>query len=157
MQCPFCKEEINDGAVKCRFCWEYLITKEDKKKNKIWCLKMCLILFFWSAIVSWILWLNNNSNTTTNYSKVETPVVQEEQTLTDHYNKHKNYIRSVCKEGVKLISNNQEHNFEGPVYAGEYMWKFIIKWEDNWMVFKCDFIPFDNEWWMNLENVNREL
>ena len=24
MICPYCKEEIKDGAKKCRFCWEFL-------------------------------------------------------------------------------------------------------------------------------------
>lgn len=158
MLCPFCKEEINEGAVKCRFCWEFLTTQKEKKKNKIWCLWMCLIIFFWSAILAWIFWINNNSNTssTTSTPKIETPIVNEGLSLTDSYNKHKNFIWQVCQEWLKLISTNQEHEFEGPTYAWEYLWKFVVKWTDHWILFRCDFIPYNNEWWMNLENVEWE-
>lgn len=77
--------------------------------------------------------------------------------LTESYNKHKNYVRNACKEWVKLISNNQNHNFEWPTYAGEYLWKFIIKWTDNWVLFRCELISSDNEWWMNISNVEWEI
>ncbi len=87
--------------------------------------------------------------------KVVEEVKTEEKTLQEHYNRHKNYIWYVCQEWLKLI-DWWPYNFEWPTYAGEYMWKFIVKWTNRNRLFRCEYVPFDNERGMNLEDVRYE-
>lgn len=112
--CPFCGEEILETAVKCKHCGEFLdgrneepvyVEKEKKKKKtSIW---TWLVLFLLIG-----LFVPKNDDPQTNEPKPNNiNVVNHYENLQDAYNHHKNYIWDVCKEGLKLISTNQEHKF----------------------------------------------
>lgn len=128
---------------------------EEKKKKKIWCLWRWFIIF-WIFTMIWVFSQSANKSTTTPPVKeVEQVEVKEEKTLQEHYNRHKNYLWLVCQEWLKLI-DWWPYNFEWPTYAGEYMWKFIIKGTNNNRLFRCEYVPYDNKWWMNLQDVRYE-
>ena len=35
MQCPYCKEEIKDGAIKCRYCNEFIFIEPSEEEKNI--------------------------------------------------------------------------------------------------------------------------
>lgn len=166
--CPFCWEEILETAKKCKHCGEFLEeiqqapVEQPKKKSSIGCMGYILIF----ALVWFVIGLfstkdsarNDIGNISRDYSNntTATKTIKHYDNLNDAYNDHKNYIWNVCKEWLKLISSNQEHDFDWPTYAWEYQWKLIVKWTDHNILFRCEFVPFDNEWWMNLDDVKRE-
>jgi hypothetical protein len=60
MQCPFCKEEIVDGAKVCRFCGrDQPLTREEKarRSEQRWWIALCVgvacvAIFILSAVIS---------------------------------------------------------------------------------------------------------
>ena len=56
-KCPYCAEEIQDDAIKCKHCGEFL----EKKEKEKWYLKtnMLIIAFFCAGPLALpLLWLN---------------------------------------------------------------------------------------------------
>ena len=123
--------------------------KEEKKDNTKKNVIFIVVVFVFFAFI----YYTGN----TDYSTQTQPEqIKEYATLEDAYNDHKNYIWHVCKEWLKLISPNAD-NFDWPTYAGEYQDKFIVKGTSDGNLFRCEYIKYDNQRGMNLNNVKREL
>ncbi len=124
-------------------------TEEQKKKDSNM-LKRCIflcILVVWSIALPYIQPkdLSTGWNTIKTYSSLD-----------QAYSEHKNFIWHSCVEWLKLISPNAT-NFDGPTYNWEFQWKYVLKWTSDWILFRCEFVPEDNEWWMNLNDVKWEI
>ena len=58
-RCPFCAEEIQEEAIKCRFCNEFLKSVKDEK----WYLKTHLLIISFLTVGPFalpLLWINPN-------------------------------------------------------------------------------------------------
>lgn len=121
--------------------------KTKKKKNRLVRAFVIVVTF------GFIMMYSEPRDTTTSSSN--TPKVNYYTSLQEAYDHHKNYIRHVCQEWVKLIDANAS-NFNWPTYAGEYQGKFIVKGTSNNRLFRCEYIEYENERGMNLDDVRRE-
>lgn len=123
--------------------------KTKKKKNRL------VRAFVIAVTFGFIMMYSEPSNTTSTTSSSNTPKVNHYNSLQEAYDHHKNYIRHVCQEWVKIIDPNAS-GFSWPSYAGEYMGKFIVKGTSNGRLFRCEYIEYENERGMNLDDVRRE-
>lgn len=152
--CPFCWEEILEEAKKCKHCGEFLEETPKKKKRKMSTLEWIFIIVVTIAFI----WLCSHKEVDKSNVRVnEVKQVKHYSNLNEAYNDHKSFLWQVCREWLKIISTNQAHDFEWPTYAWEYQGKFIMKWTDHWVLFRCEFVPYENEWGMNLEDVKRDI
>jgi len=80
VECPFCKNEIKEGAKKCQYCWEFLNPNDapsqevpgqtvwqtnavKKKSSKVARIIIWIVVLF---IIIWNAWKNNTSTTNDN-------------------------------------------------------------------------------------------
>ena len=52
--CPYCGEEIYEGAVKCPGCGKYLSEEDAPRKRKPWWILLAVALAM-AAVLTWIL------------------------------------------------------------------------------------------------------
>ena len=86
-ECPFCEEEIQYKAIKCKRCWELLEKDEEEAKKEveeeevegkksnnwfIWNVFICLIIWIWFGISNYTNTINytTNDNTKNNELKI---------------------------------------------------------------------------------------
>ena len=151
IECPFCKNEIKEGAIKCQHCWEFLEKKHEKKKKKIWTLWWIGIIILVLAFF-WAIWKNSSTNTTTTrktnsstmiieqtnknweIEKVEVPkeylnALKKAQSYSDHqYMSEKSLYKQLTSKYWEWFTEDAANYAISNVKA-DYNYNALMKWK----------------------------